>query len=244
MVRIAWLDRGDDFPDPRRLRIVDGLVAASERLSVGRVLSAYRSGAFPWYEEDGPVLWWCPDPRCVITPDSLHVSRRLLRTLRRELPDGDRGPRLRLTWDRAFDAVMAACGEREEGSWIFADMQRTYGALARLGHAHSLEVWRGEELVGGLYGVRVGGLFAAESMFHRERDMSKVALVAALRSAWRAGVRLFDVQFLTEHLASLGAFEISRSDYLARLADVVDMPGSIGVAAPDWRPIEEPGVSS
>lgn len=201
------------FPDPRGADD-EGLVAFGGGLEPVRLLTAYRHGIFPWYDEDLPPLWWSPDPRCVIRRDALHVSRSLRRTFRRG--------GFALSWNRSFLQVVDACGEtREDGTWILPEMRSAYGALHDLGAAHSLEVWWEGELVGGLYGVQVGGLFAAESKFHRRTDMSKVALVAAVHSLHEAGIRLFDVQFETEHLARLGAEEISRDDYLRELEAAV-----------------------
>jgi leucyl/phenylalanyl-tRNA--protein transferase len=190
-----------------------GLVAVGGDLSPERLLLAYDSGIFPWYEEGLPPLWWSPDPRTVLDAARLHVSRSLARTLRR-------AP-FRLTWDRAFGDVIRACAERPgHGTWIIPEMVEAYERLHALGHAHSVEAWRGDELAGGLYGVHRGGLFAAESMFHRATDASKVALVAAVRSLFRAGIEVFDVQMTTPHLASLGAEEWPRARYLARVAEV------------------------
>jgi leucyl/phenylalanyl-tRNA---protein transferase len=198
------------FPDPE-LSDRDGLVAVGGDLSASRLLAAYDAGIFPWFDEGQPPLWWSPDPRTVVDASSFHVSRSLARTLRRG--------GFRLSFDQAFERVMRACGEeRERGTWILPDMVEAYVALHHAGHAHSFEVWVGDELVGGLYGVRRGGFFAGESMFHRATDASKVALVAAVRSLFAAGVTLLDVQFTTPHLASMGTYEISRRDYLARLA--------------------------
>lgn len=199
----------------------DGLLAVGGDLSLPRLLLAYRQGIFPWYDVGLPPLWWSPDPRAIVDPHSLHVSRSLARTLRR-------AP-FTVTLNRDFEAVMRACGERDEGTWIIDDMLTAYAALHRAGHAHSVEVWQGGQLVGGLYGVSVGGLFAAESMFHRVTDASKVALVAAVRGLFAAGVELFDVQFLTPHLGSMGAWELPRDEYLARLGSVVDAPVDLGV---------------
>jgi leucyl/phenylalanyl-tRNA--protein transferase len=201
------------FPDPRGSDD-EGLVAFGGGLEPVRLLTAYRHGIFPWYDEDLPPLWWSPDPRCVIRRDALHVSRSLRRTLRRG--------GFELTWNRAFMQVVDACGDsRDDGTWILPEMRAAYGALHELGAAHSLEVWWGRELVGGIYGVQVGGLFAAESKFHRRTDMSKVALVAAVHSLHESGIRLFDVQFQTDHLARLGAEEIGRDAYLRELEEVV-----------------------
>lgn len=198
------------FPDPARYD-GEGLVAIGGDLRPPTLLAAYRAGIFPWYAEGSVPLWWSPDPRGVLDAGRLHVSRSLARTLRRG--------GFSLTWNRNFAAVMAACGEgRDGGTWILPEMQQAYAELHRLGHAHSLEVWCGGELVGGIFGVQVGAAFAAESMFHRRDDMSKVALVALVRSLAAAGCELFDVQFVTDHLRTLGACEIARREYLARLA--------------------------
>lgn len=214
------------FPDPRAAD-GDGLVAFGGDLSVARLLLAYRSGIFPWYDQGLPPMWWSPDPRCSMTPERLHLSRRLLRTIR--------AARFTLGWDRAFDEVIDGCAEgRPEGTWILPEMREAYCELHRLGHAHSLGVWQDGELVGGLYGVQVGGLFAAESMFHRRSDMSKIALVAALRSTFAAGIRVFDVQFETPHLGRLGAFGISRARYLETIAAVVDLPVDLRGLEPDF----------
>jgi leucyl/phenylalanyl-tRNA--protein transferase len=198
------------FPNPSGADS-EGLVAIGGDLSTERLLAAYEQGIFPWYSEGLPPMWWSPDPRTVMDPERLHVSRSLARVLRR----GD----FRVTFDRAFEAVMVECGrERDDGTWITPDMLAAYVELHRRGHAHSVEVWRDERLVGGLYGVHRGALFAAESMFHRETDASKVALVTSVQSLFAAGIELFDVQFLTPHLASLGAYEIRRAEYLERVA--------------------------
>lgn len=202
------------FPDPR-LADSDGLVAVGGDLSPERLLLAYGSGIFPWYDEEVPPLWWSPDPRAVLPLESLHVSRRLHRRLRSEA--------FELTWNHAFREVMHRCSMgRDDGTWIVADMMEAYGELHDLGHAHSLEVWDGGELVGGLYGVQRGGLFAAESKFHTRTDASKIALVCAVRSLFAAGIELFDVQFVTDHLESMGAEEWPRARYLDAVAAVRD----------------------
>lgn len=197
------------FPDPRRVDD-EGLVAIGGDLSPERLLAAYDRGIFPWYGKDYPPLWWCPNPRAILPLDSVHVSRSMQRVLKR----GD----YEVTWNAAFTQVLGECGAgRSEGTWIVPEMIAAYEHLHADGHAFSLEVWQRGELVGGLYGVQRGGLFAAESMFHRRTNMSKVALLYSASSLRRAGIGLYDVQFSTPHLASLGAKEISRSEYLARL---------------------------
>jgi len=201
------------FPDPATCDD-EGLLAIGGDLSAERLLFAYEHGIFPWYDEGLPPMWWCPNPRAVMDAEHLHVSRSLRRVLRSN--------RFDVTYDRAFREVMLECGrERESGTWILPEMVDAYTALHELGHAHSVEVWLEGALVGGLYGVQRGALFAAESMFHRATDASKVALVTAVERFFAAGITLFDVQFLTPHLASLGAYEVPRADYLARAAVAV-----------------------
>jgi leucyl/phenylalanyl-tRNA--protein transferase len=204
----------------------DGLVAVGGDLAPDRLLLAYDSGIFPWYDQGLPPLWWSPDPRTVLRAERLHVSNSLARTMRRG--------RFTLTFDRAFADVVRGCAEgRRGGTWIIPTMRSAYERLHRLGHAHSVEAWDGDALVGGLYGVRRGGLFAAESMFHRATDASKVALVAAVRAMFRAGIEVFDVQMTTPHLARLGAEEWPRARYLRRVAEVRRKPVSLeGLALP------------
>ncbi len=202
------------FPDPA-VADEEGLLAVGGDLSAERLLLAYDHGIFPWHDVGLPPLWWSPDPRTIFELERLHVSRSMRRVLRQAS--------FEVSFDRAFLDVMRACGsEREEGTWILPEMVTAYAELHRLGHAHSFEVWQGGELVGGLYGVHRGGLFAAESMFHRRTNASKVALIVAVQSLFPAGIELFDVQFSTSHLESLGAREISRSEYLERLAEARD----------------------
>lgn len=212
------------FPDPRRAE-ADGLVAYGGDLSVARLLAAYDHGIFPCFGEDSPPLWWSPDPRAIVTLASLHVAKRLTRTLR--------GATFRVSWNLAFEQVVDGCAEDRPDPWILPSMRAAYCALHRLGHAHSVEVWSGDALVGGLYGVQRGGAFAAESMFHRVPDASKVALVAAVRSVFRAGIELFDVQYVTEHLERMGAFAIPREDYLRRLAAARSKPVDLSSLAID-----------
>ena len=208
-------DPTQGFPDPTDYD-AEGLVAVGGDLTPARLLDAYGSGLFPWYDEGYVPMWWSPDPRANFDPEHLHVSRSLAKTLRRS--------DFRLSWNTCFERVMRACGEkRAGGTWIIPEMLAAYTALHRMGHAHSLEVWRGDELVGGTYGVQVGGLFAAESKFHRQTDMSKVAVVALVRSLFRKGMCLLDVQFATDHLTSLGVQECSRREYLGRLAAAKDL---------------------
>jgi leucyl/phenylalanyl-tRNA--protein transferase len=188
----------------------NGLVAVGGDLRPERLIQAYRLGIFPWYAEGEPICWWSPDPRAIFELDGLHISRRLGRTLR--------SGRFQVTVNADFGGVIRGCAKgREEGTWITAEMMRAYETLHRLGYAHSVEVWDGDFLAGGLYGVAIGGLFAGESMFTCRRDASKVALAHVVRRLGERGFALFDIQLLSEHTARLGAVEIPRKEYLARL---------------------------
>jgi leucyl/phenylalanyl-tRNA--protein transferase len=203
-----------EFPNPD-LCDDEGLVAIGGDLSSERLMQGYRQGIFPWYNEGFPLLWWCPNPRAVISLDRLHVSQSMRRLIRHRT--------LRVTWNRAFADVILACGEnRPGGTWILPEMRAAYERLHALGCAHSVEVWKEGALVGGLYGVQCGAVFAAESMFHSETNASKVALVAAVKSAFHAGIELFDVQFATPHLKTLGVYEVQRSFYLKRVKDLTN----------------------
>ncbi|MDA1194404.1 MAG: leucyl/phenylalanyl-tRNA--protein transferase [Planctomycetota bacterium] len=200
-----------------RFRPGEDLVAAGGDLRPALVLDAYRHGLFPWYDADEPVLWWSPDPRAILPLDAFHVPRRLARSLAASADE--------VRVDTAFAEVMAACDElRPDGTWIHGAMQRTYGALHRLGVAHSLEVYRSGQLVGGIYGVAFGACFAAESMFHRVRDASKMALVHLVQHLRGRGFQLLDVQFLTPHLAQFGCVEVPRTAYLKRVHALRDEP--------------------
>lgn len=193
-----------------------GLVAIGGDLRPHTLLQAYRHGVFPWYDDDSPILWWSPDPRAIIELNSLHVSRRLRRTLR--------SGRFQITVNRDFAGVIRGCADRPgEGTWITSAMMIAYERLHRLGIAHSVEVWHGDELAGGVYGVAIGGFFAGESMFHRYSDASKVALVHLFERLRERGFVLFDIQFRTEHTTRLGAIEISRSEYLNRLRSALSL---------------------
>jgi leucyl/phenylalanyl-tRNA--protein transferase len=193
-----------------------GLVAIGGDLRPQRLLEAYRAGIFPWYDEHEPICWWSPDPRAILELDGLHVSRRLRRTLR--------SGRFALTVNRNFGGVIRGCATgRAEGTWITPDMIQAYETLHELGYAHSIEVWQEQELVGGIYGVALGGFFAGESMFSCRADASKVALVHLMERLRQRGYQLFDIQLLTEHTARLGAREIPRREYLARLRQALSV---------------------
>jgi len=181
------------------------------------VLLAYSHGIFPMADErSGEVLWFRPDPRAIIPLDGFHISRSLARTLRRGL--------FEIRVDTDFEGVMRACGDRPEGTWISERFVEVYGTLHRAGKAHSVEAWREGRLVGGTYGVAMGGAFMAESMFHRETDASKVALASLVSRLRQRGFILLDVQYLTPHLESLGAVEITRREYELRLERALALP--------------------
>lgn len=209
-----WLDPHDRSyafpPVEQALREPDGLLAVGGDLAPERILSAYRHGIFPWFSPGQPILWWSPDPRAVLFPEKLKVSRSLRKTL-------NKGS-FHVTFDSAFHEVIRACADTprrdQPGTWITPEMQQAYIRLHQLGHAHSAESWQGEELVGGLYGIRLGRVFYGESMFSRRTDASKVAFVHLVRRLQEEGVELIDCQVTTEHLLSLGAEAIPRRRFI------------------------------
>ncbi len=203
------LTAADPLPHPRTATS-EGLVAVGGGLSVERLREAYGKGIFPWSAT--PPTWWSPDPRAVLELDALRVSRRLAQKIR--------GGRFRVSFDEAFEAVLAACAQqprRGEASWISAPLIDAYLALHRAGDAHSVEVWNGERLVGGLYGVAAGAAFAGESMFHTEADASKIALHSLVEHLRKRGFTLFDVQVANPFTRDMGAVEIPRAEFLERL---------------------------
>jgi leucyl/phenylalanyl-tRNA--protein transferase len=195
-------------------------------LNVRWLLAAYRQGIFPWpiCDEDRQILaWFSPDPRAILNLDALHISRRLRRRLR--------SGQFTVSFDRDFEAVIRACAEprREDPlTWITPELSAAYQQLHRQGYAHSVEVWQDSRLVGGLYGLAVGGFFSGESMFHRTRDASKVALVHLVERLRRQGFTLLDVQQTTPHLTRMGASEIARAEFLARLESALNLPVRFG----------------
>jgi leucyl/phenylalanyl-tRNA--protein transferase len=237
------LPRPKFFPPPTATT-PDGLLCVGGRLSPEWLLDAYHHGIFPWpMWDDEPIAWWSPDPRAIIELGGLRISRRLRRTLR--------SGKLRVTFDQDFEGVIRGCattGDRRGNTWLTPAMIAAYCRMHKLGHAHSVEVWsdlplppgegRGEgalvtpnpspkerrELVGGTYGVAIGGLFAAESMYYRVRDASKVALVYLVEHLKACGYQLLDIQQWSAHTGSMGAIEIPRDEYLRRLARVIDLP--------------------
>jgi leucyl/phenylalanyl-tRNA--protein transferase len=214
---VFLLDRRPIFP-PAVLAEPEGLLAVGGDLSTERLLVAYKHGIFPWYDRPGgPILWWSPDPRLVLFPAELHVSRRLRRTIRQG--------RFEVRFDSAFEAVIRACAEAdrpgEPGTWITPEMQQAYARLHRLGFARCAECWREGQLVGGIYGVQLGRAFFGESMFHAETDASKVALVSLVEKLASEGVELIDSQVTSAHMLRFGAREIPRDEFLARVARAV-----------------------
>jgi leucyl/phenylalanyl-tRNA--protein transferase len=215
---LYWIARdviAEDFPDVEEAPAEpNGLLAVGGDLSSDRLLSAYRRGIFPCYSEDQPILWWSPDPRCVLFPKDLKVSRSLRATLRKA--------RFRVSMDRAFRQVMVACaGPRrgQSGTWVMPELIEAYDRLHRQGYAHSVECWRDGRLVGGLYGVTLGRVFFGESMFARETDASKVCLVRLVSHLRDRDFRLIDCQVPTPHLESLGAVTIPRQQFIEMLKE-------------------------
>ena len=205
-------DHHHTFPDPMDAEPT-GLLAVGGDLHPGRVLAAYRRGIFPWFSAGQPILWWSPDPRSVLDIRDFRVQRSLAKRVRQRP--------YTITLDTAFPEVVQACASaprpEQDGTWITPDMERCYTALHRAGHAHSVEAWRGDELVGGLYGVVVGTMFCGESMFARASDASKIGFVHLVRQLERWGFETVDCQMRTEHLARFGAREIPRADFLQAL---------------------------
>jgi leucyl/phenylalanyl-tRNA--protein transferase len=237
---IPWLEGDDPFPPlASALKHPNGLLAAGADLSPARLLAAYRQGIFPWYSDGEPILWWCPDPRMVLIPSELKISRSLAKTLR------NRDHEIR--FDSAFEAVMHGCATRgadpaapgadKPGTWITNEMRAAYLRLHELGYAHSAETWMAGELAGGLYGVAIGRMFYGESMFTRARDASKMAMVHLVRRLERHGCGMIDCQMHTAHLASLGARAIPRSEFSLRLRKLVNC----GMTPTKWNTAEADG---
>jgi len=207
------------FPSPQ-LAPQEGLVAVGGDLSQERLLLAYRMGIFPWYSENEPIMWWSPDPRLVLYPSELKVSKSLRKTIKNRL--------FRVTVDQAFEAVIKACAHSrtrmQEGTWIVDDMIAAYCSLHESGLAHSVEAWQAGKLVGGLYGVSLGGCFFGESMFTRISNASKVAFVALVEYLKALNFNLIDCQVTTTHLLSFGAREIPRTRFLKELETSLEFP--------------------
>ena len=219
-----WLDARAghvEFPNPAlAMNEPDGLLAAGGDLSPERLLNAYRHGIFPWFSAGQPILWWSPNPRAVLLPEELKISR----SLRKRLRQGE----MQVTLNRAFAEVINHCSEDrpgQDGTWITDEMQAAYRQLHRLGYAHSVESWQGGELVGGLYGIAIGRVFFGESMFTRRTDASKVAFAHLVRQLDAWGFPLIDCQVSSAHLSSLGARTLPRAEFLALLEHYCTLPG-------------------
>ena len=228
-LKLRWLASDsppDSFPNPNiALRFPNGLLAAGGDLSVARLLCAYRRGVFPWYSSTQPILWWSPDPRCVIFTDRMHISHSLRKQLRR----GDYA----MSFDTAFDEVVTACAAPRrrlptEGTWITPAIQTAYLELHRRGYAHSIEIRMHDELVGGLYGVALGGVFFGESMFSRRTNASKIALACLARQLLNWGFTMLDCQVPSPHLAQLGSVCLPRAEFLELLSHDIKLPGRDG----------------
>lgn len=201
---------------PPQFATPEGIVGVGGDLRPLTLIRAYADGVFPWFNAGDPIVWWSPDPRAVFDLEQFHIPTRLRSTLK--------SGKFRVTINTRFGEVMRACAaNRNEGTWITREMVEAYEQLHRLGYAHSLETWLGNELVGGIYGVAVGGFFAGESMFHRVNDASKVALVALRERLVERGYLLFDTQIINEHTRRFGAYEISREEYILRLRQAVKL---------------------
>ncbi len=202
------------FPDPNlALSEPNGLLAIGGDLTSERILAAYKQGIFPWYSGDEPILWWSPNPRMVIYPEQLHISKSLKKSLKKTA--------YRITYDTYFEAVIKACAgttrRRQDGTWITQELLAAYVELHHSGVAHSIEVWSGSQLVGGLYGLAIGQIFFGESMFSKESNTSKMAMVFLCELLLKWQYQLIDCQVHTNHLSSLGAINIPRTEFLTQI---------------------------
>lgn len=219
--RIAWISQDDPpeaFPDiAAALTVPDGLLAAGGNLAPDRLLYAYRRGVFPWFDSGQPILWWSPDPRCVMLPDSFHLARRLRRSMQNSA--------LEISFNKAFSAVVEACAANrvgQKGTWITDEMIEAYSTLHGQGWAHSVEIWRDDELVGGLYGLAIGKAFFGESMFSQESNASKIAMWTLCGLLVGHRFEILDCQVGSPHLTSLGAILMPRSEFAALLERACD----------------------
>ena len=216
-------DDSHAFPDPNKAE--EGLLAYGGDLHPRRILAAYHNGIFPWFSEDDPLLWWSPDPRWVITPQSLKVSKSMKKVLRDQT--------FTITFNKCFEEVIHNCQainrKGQDGSWITQDIIDSYTTLHRMGYAHSVEAWQGDQLVGGLYGIQLFDCFFGESMFATVSNASKAAFITMVQTLSEQGLELIDCQIHTSHLESLGAFDISRQEFLAHLKTNKEMKLNI-----DW----------
>ena len=226
-----WIEPGTfcyDFPDVSlALTEPDGLLAIGGDLSDKRLLSAYQSGIFPWYSEGEPILWWSPNPRFVMFPQHLKISRSLRKTIKQK--------RFRISINENFEGVIKACAHTKRkdqaGTWITEEMMNAYRSLHAHGFAYSVEAWDKEILVGGLYGIAIGQVFFGESMFSHQTDASKVAFATFVKHIEQLGIRLIDCQVYTDHLASLGAAAVSRNEFIQMLNELCKKPSGLGAEA-------------
>ena len=221
MTSLPWLDPDQLWfpPAHEALEDPDGLLALGGDLSTERLILAYRNGIFPWYSDEQPILWWSPDPRCVLFPDEVHISRSLRRTLNSQ--------RFRVTADQAFGRIIRLCANtRPEGTWITEDVITAYSELYRMGIAHSIEIWNSQNktLAGGMYGIAMGQCFFGESMFSLETNASKVLMVHLANQLREWGYRIMDCQVESSHLLTMGARTIPREDFLSILRECIDQP--------------------
>lgn len=221
MISLCWLEPDNlHFPDPAQaLEDPDGLVALGGDLSPERILAAYRLGIFPWFNPGDPILWWSPNPRTVVYPEQLHISKSLRKTLRQRI--------YRITFDHCFEQVMRACATPRpyaDGTWISEEIIAGYTALHKQGVAHSVEVWQGDNLVGGLYGMALGRIFFGESMFSCADNASKVGFAHLVRQLRQWDFQLIDCQVANDHLFSLGAVEIPREEFQRMLVNFAHEP--------------------
>lgn len=231
---IPWLTPETPFPPlDTALTQPNGLLAAGGDLSPQRLIEAYRCGIFPWFNQGDPILWWSPDPRMVLFPAELKISRSLRKTLKKA--------NYTIRIDSAFNQVVQACAaprKERAGTWIHDEMIAAYTALHEMGWAHSIETWIDGELAGGLYGVAQGRMFFGESMFSRTTDASKVAFVHLVRHLERRGFKMIDCQMKTAHLASFGAREISRKEFSLKLKELVNYPERVDKWCVDYESLE------
>lgn len=219
MSQLPWLDQTLNFPSPNlALEEPDGLLAAGGDLSVERIVAAYRAGIFPWFSDDQPILWWSPNPRCVIKPDQAHISKSLRKHIRKS--------GLTLSFDTQFESVIHHCArlDSDEGTWITPEMEEAYIQLHHEGIAHSVEVWDGDELIGGLYGLAIGRCFFGESMFSLKPNSSKVAFASLCKQLNSWNYAIIDCQVENPHLLSLGASTLDRNEFLTILSKNIDLP--------------------
>jgi len=233
MISLQWLEAESSTGFPAidtALNEPDGLLAAGGDLSTQRLIRAYKEGIFPWYSTGEPILWWSPDPRFVLCPEQIKISRSLGKNIRNSS--------FEIRMDTAFEQVMSTCASQprkdQPGTWITDEMRQAYFNMHRAGHAHCVECWNGDELVGGLYGIHTGQVFCGESMFSRQSNASKIALVHLCQFLQHHGFKLIDSQVYTEHMERLGAKMIPRSEYI----DILQQPNEVSMPG-NWSELFE-----